>query len=151
MATTEPVIESRVDFKYNTELVNQYGTYENYLAAQQKALKTTSAWTYGKNAYMDMRNKKLAKHNAESEVLIERYQNLEKVYKAMKKQQTLIENKLCSKYDVGSSKDLSLALKEENSLTDQSKFNVAAKNADEARINYETALSTALYQTHQIV
>ena len=150
MVQTNPILTEK-QFKYNPELVAKYGTYKDYWSAQMKELRTTSAWTFGKNAYLEMINERLAKHNAESEVLIERYQQLEEVYKAMKKQQTAVENNLCGTYKVSNTKDLSLAMKEDNSLTNQSKFNLAARNTDEARINYEAALSTALNQTHQIV
>lgn len=150
MGATNPILSEK-QFNYNPELVAKYGNYKDYWSAQIKELRSTSAWTFGKNSYIEMRNKRLEKHIAESEVLIERYQQFEKIYKAMKNQQAYLENNLCSKYDVGSSKDLALAMKDQNSLTDQGKFNVAARNTDEARINYEVALSIALDQTHQIV
>lgn len=145
------VIVSENKFNSNSELVKKYGNYDNYLAAQMHELKRTSAWTFGKKNFMDMRSKRLAKHNAESEELIAKYKALEAQYKAMKKQQSYVEANLYGKYGVQTTGDLSQALQKENSLVDQGKFNLAARNTNEARINYEVALSIALDQTHQIV
>lgn len=147
MAQTNPILTEK-QFKYNPELVAKYGTYKDYWSAQMKELRTTSAWTFSKNSYTEMLNERLEKHNAISQVLIERYEELEKVYNAMKKQENSIVGNLCGKYEARTEKDLKLALKEENSLTDQGKFNVAAKNSEEAYRNYISALSTANDWTH---
>jgi len=54
--SSENTIVSELQFNYSPELIDQYGSYKNYLAAQEKMIKTTSSWSLynkGKAAYED--------------------------------------------------------------------------------------------------
>ncbi len=149
---------SQEQFEKNPELKSQYGSYENFMAAQ---LKAQSTFTFAKNNpnyttnpaenFFNMRMEAYDKHNAQSEALIENYKELEAQYKALLGQQTAINNSLYSKYGVSSNADLLSAMNEKNSFYDQGVYNRTTKSVDEAYNAFVAALQTANYQTHRIV
>ena len=150
MSKVEIVSQER--FEINPKLKAMYGSYENYKAQQ---LKSQSLYTYAQDnpseSFYDMRMQAYDKHNKTSEKLIAQYKALQAQYEAALKQQSAVETALSSKYSVSSTKDLTLALNENNSLVDSSLFNKSTKNVNATYQAFIAALQTANEHTHRIV
>lgn len=134
------------EFETNPVLSQKYGTYEQYM----KKLQATSIHTFdAKQSFIEGYSQRVQKHNEISEQLIQRYKALEGVFQQTKKQSNEKIGQLMTNYNVGSKKELSQAL--QGSLFDSSVYASATKSTDNARIEYEAALSTALSFTHQTI
>ena len=95
---------------------------------------------------------RIDKHNEESEKLIARYKELEKLANIAKAKQTEKRNNLFGKYGVKNLNSFNILKKAGGIATvDSDALNLATKSADDAQLAYEIALSTANEHTHHIV
>ena len=105
-----------------------------------------------KDAFFESYMARIDKHNEESEKLIARYKELEKLANIAKAKQTEKRNDLFGKYGVKNLNTFN-ALKKAGGIAtvDSDALNLLTKSADDALSAYEIALSTANEHTHHIV
>ena len=130
------------EFEKDNSLKAQYGSYDNYIAAQ---LKSTSIHNFDisklkssgnpSDLIREFFNKRHEAFNAKSEELIARYQALAPVVSQAKAEYTAYATKINAQNG-------------DPSLTQEAKLNRLKNASSEAEFNYDSALKTALYHTH---
>jgi len=148
---------AKVQFEKDIKLQEKFGTLENYVEAQKYELKTTSIHNYKTNPNTEYRDavigleiERLEKKNAQSEVMIAKYEELKKVYEAMKNQSNHTINGLMSQYQVSNKNDLVSTFEEKNVNYDRGVYDKSVSTVSEAYTNFISALQTANYFTHKL-